>query len=76
MKKFEKIMDWATLVVFILCPISSLFLENYQLMLWQIMTLMWFGLAWARKNQIQEIMKEISEYLGKEKSEHTDKMEQ
>ena len=68
MRKIEKILDWATLFVFILAATTSLIFGNYQLALWQIMTLMWFGLAWARKIRIEEILKEISEYFDNDES--------
>jgi len=57
MNKIEKFLDWSTLIFFILAPIGSVILGKYELLLWQVMTLMWFGLAWARKIKIEEYFK-------------------
>jgi hypothetical protein len=72
MNKIEKFLDWSTLIVFILAPISSMILGKYELLLWQVMTLMWFGLAWARKIKIEEILKDISEYFNQDKKTDVD----
>jgi len=72
MKKIEKFLDWSTLVIFILAPIGSVLLGKYELLLWQVMTLMWFGLAWARKIKIEEILKDISEYFNQDKKTDVD----
>jgi hypothetical protein len=72
MNKIEKFLDWSTLIFFILAPIISAILGKYELLLWQVMTLMWFVLAWARKIKIEEILKDISEYFNQDKKTDVD----